>query len=86
MQKTFPLSSRMTEWKSAIPSWKRPLAFQVVARQGVIDRHIRGGCTPAEAQRKYDRNDGLNANIVLRHVARADWIVELEPTPSLRRS
>jgi putative kinase len=54
------------------------------ARQRVIDRHIRGGCSSTEAERKYEENDALNTAIVLRHAGQADWVVEIEPKPSLR--
>lgn len=48
------------------------------ARQRVIDRHIRGGCTPAEAERKYSENDALNTAIVLNQADHANWIIEME--------
>ena len=55
------------------------------ARLRVIDRHVRGGCSLKDAERKYDQNDGLNARIVLAQTDQADWIIELEPSPSLRK-
>ena len=56
------------------------------ARQRVIDRHIRGGCTPADAERKYNENDGLNTATVLSRAEQANWIVDLEPKPFLRKA
>ncbi|HSW44975.1 MAG TPA: nucleoside triphosphate hydrolase [Phycisphaerae bacterium] len=54
------------------------------ARRRVIDRHIRGGCTAEEAEHKCEHNDRLNAQIVMGQSDRADWIIELEPIPSVR--
>ena len=69
---------------SALLSPKFLLACDpATARQRVIARHIRGGCTPTEAERKYDQNDGLNAAIVLQHAPRADWTIAFDPTPRL---
>ncbi len=56
-----------------------------IARQRVIDRHIRGGCSPDEAKQKFNENDGPNTWLVLQHIARADWIIQLDPCPSLRK-
>jgi len=56
------------------------------ARKRVIDRHICGGCSPAEADRKYEHNDGLNARIVLTKAHRADWIIEFHPPALLRKT
>jgi len=49
-----------------------------IARLRVIERHVRGGCSRQEAERKYEHNDGLNAAIVLAKAHQADWIIELE--------
>ncbi len=46
------------------------------ARQRVIDRHIRGGCSPAEAEEKYRTNDAPNTRLVLDSVARAELVVQ----------
>jgi len=56
-----------------------------IARLRVIERHVRGGCSRQEAERKYEHNDGLNAETVLRHADRADWIIELQSTASLQQ-
>lgn len=56
------------------------------ARQRVINRHIRGGCTPAEAERKYNENDALNTTIVLNQSHRADWIIEVGSSPHWRKA
>ncbi len=46
------------------------------ARQRVIDRHVQGGCTPAQAEEKYRTNDAPNTRLVLASVARADLVVQ----------
>lgn len=56
-----------------------------LARRRVIDRHVRGGCSPEQAEHKYAENDGPNARLVLQHIARADWIIQLDRCPSLRK-
>jgi len=56
------------------------------ARLRVIERHVRGGCSRQEAERKYEHNDGLNARIVLTAAHRADWIVELHPPALLAKT
>lgn len=56
------------------------------ARQRVIDRHIRGGCSLKDAERKYDHNDGLNARLVLAQTDNADWIIELELPALLKKT
>jgi len=55
-----------------------------LARERVIARHIRGGCTPGEADAKYANNDRLNAEIVQAAAGRADFIVQIEPHPTIR--
>jgi len=56
------------------------------ARRRVIDRHVRGGCTPAQAEYKYESNDGLNARVVLEKTHRADWTIRLAPDPQLQNT
>lgn len=46
------------------------------ARKRVIDRHVRGGCTPDKARAQFESNDRLNTEAVQATVAEADlWIV-----------
>jgi putative kinase len=47
------------------------------ARERMIGRHIRGGLTEAEAVRKYEENDGLNARIIAATAGKADWVVRM---------
>jgi len=56
-----------------------------LARERVIARHIRGGSTPAEAQAKYMNNDRFNAETVQATADRADFVIQTEPHPALRR-
>ncbi len=53
------------------------------ARRRVIERHVRGGLTPDEAARKYDRNDRLNCGIVEATADRADGVIRLGPDAQL---
>ncbi len=54
---------------------------QDVARAWTIDRHIRGGRSPADATAQYERNDALNTRLVLDHMRRPDLILRWD-TPS----
>jgi pantothenate kinase len=54
-----------------------------VAHERMIERHIRGGATPEEAERKYAQNDQINAEIIRRSAARANYIIQLAPSPRL---
>lgn len=51
-----------------------------LARQRVIDRHIRGGLTADEAHEKFEKNDRLNTRIVLNTLNHADLIIRLDDT------
>jgi len=72
----------------AVSSLLDPRLFLVsasaLARERVVARHIRGGCTPSEADAKYANNDRINAEIVQAAVGRADFVIQLEPHPILR--
>lgn len=57
-----------------------------VARQRVIDRHVRGGLTAEEASRKYESNDRLNTVAVLDTAARADYTARFVPAPVVERA
>lgn len=73
----------------AVRSMLMPTLFlaseQTLARERVIARHIRGGCTPTQADAKYACNDQLNAKIVQATAGQADFIVQLDPAPGIRR-
>jgi pantothenate kinase len=43
-----------------------------LARERVIARHVRGGCTVEQATAKYESNDRINAEIVLSTRVNAD--------------
>jgi len=55
------------------------------ARRRVVDRHVQGGCTPAQAEEKYRTNDAPNTRLVLASAARADLVVQMDP-PRLCRA
>lgn len=48
------------------------------ARERVIARHIRGGCTPEQAAAKFDSNDHLNTAVALATAASADRVITLD--------
>lgn len=56
---------------------------RAMARRRVIERHVRGGSSLEEAERKYDGNDRLNTDIVLASAGLADVRIQLEPEPRL---
>ncbi len=68
-----------------VPAWDavvamlRPKLFiqcdPVVARDRMIDRHVRGGATHAEAVSKYESNDQLNTQLILDASSYADYHV-----------
>lgn len=51
------------------------------ARERVIARHIRGGCTPEQAACKYAINDQLNTELVQATAAQADFIIRPDAAP-----
>lgn len=81
---------------SVAPGWKR-VSSQIhpkfflhcepkVARQRVIDRHVRGGLSLEEASRKYESNDQLNTMVVLDTAACADYTARFVPAPVVERA
>ena len=46
-----------------------------LARERVIERHIRGGLSPEDAARKYEANDRLNTQAVLNTRDAADYVI-----------
>ncbi|MHC4675517.1 MAG: nucleoside/nucleotide kinase family protein [Planctomycetota bacterium] len=70
-----------------ISSQLNPKLFLVcdpdIARRRIIERHIRGGSTPQQAQDKYQINDRANTEIVLTSAAQADLRIQFEPQPMI---
>ncbi len=59
-------------------------ADPAVARERIIDRHIRGGASPEQAREKFETNDLLNIATAGEAAANADLIIRLEPRPHIR--
>lgn len=53
------------------------------ARARVLARHVRGGCTRGQAERKWEANDRLNTQTVLRTAPSADCRIRLGPEPTV---
>jgi hypothetical protein len=48
------------------------------AGRRVIERHIRGGTDPSQAETKYRRNDAINTQVVLQSAAQAEILVRAD--------
>lgn len=59
-------------------------ADPAVARERIMDRHIRGGASPEQAREKFETNDRLNIAVAAETAANADFIIGLEPRPCIR--
>ncbi len=74
------LLSRQSPWKrvSELLQPKLFLEWEATsARDRVVARHVLGGSTPEEAERKYERNDRLNTEIVLQTADHADYAIDV---------
>lgn len=75
------------------PPWEyvsgqfRPKLFLVcdraTARERITARHVRGGATPEQANAKYEENDRMSVQAVLRTAENADLRIRLTPEPTL---
>ncbi|MGQ9648998.1 MAG: hypothetical protein ACUVXJ_02720, partial [Phycisphaerae bacterium] len=59
-------------------------ADPAVARERIIQRHIRGGASPEQAREKFETNDLLNIATAEETAAGADFMVRLDPNPQIR--
>lgn len=55
-----------------------------VARERIVQRHIRGGAAAAQAEEKYRTNDLLNIDTARETAANADFVIRLDPRPHIR--
>ncbi len=56
-----------------------------VARERIVQRHVRGGASIEQALEKCRSNDLLNMSIVRRAAFNADFVIQLDPCPQVRR-
>ncbi len=59
-------------------------ANPALARERIIERHVRGGASPEQADEKFETNDLLNIDAARETATNADVIIRLDPNPQLR--